>query len=50
MDQKEKQKVAVVGTGPAGLVAAWALQNDLKGRYDVTIMEMVSLPIIYAST
>lgn len=30
--------VAIIGSGPAGLVAAWALQN---GGYKVTVFEKV---------
>ncbi|KAL5313515.1 hypothetical protein ACEPPN_017935 [Leptodophora sp. 'Broadleaf-Isolate-01'] len=35
-----KQEVAVIGTGPAGLVAAFALHNDLQKKFNVTIFEM----------
>lgn len=38
-----KQEVAVIGTGPAGLVAAFALYNDLEGKFNVTVFEMVSM-------
>ena len=31
--------VAIIGSGPAGLLAAWALQND---GYKVTVFEKVS--------
>lgn len=36
-----KEEVAIVGTGPAGLVAAFALHNDLNGRFNVTVFEVV---------
>ena len=36
-----KQNVAVIGTGPAGLVAAFALHNDLQRQFNVTSFEMV---------
>lgn len=37
--------VAIVGSGPAGIIAAWALQRD---GFDVTIFEKVS-PILQVS-
>jgi NADPH-dependent glutamate synthase beta subunit-like oxidoreductase len=37
----DKQEVAVIGTGPAGLVAAYALKNDVGMKYNVTLFEMV---------
>jgi protoporphyrinogen oxidase len=37
-----KQSIAVVGSGPAGLAAAFALHNDLERKYDVAVFEMVS--------
>jgi NADPH-dependent glutamate synthase beta subunit-like oxidoreductase len=36
----KKGRVAVIGSGPAGLFAAWALQND---GYAVTIFEKASV-------
>lgn len=36
-----KKEVAVIGTGPAGLVAAFALHNDLQKKFNVTVFEMV---------
>lgn len=41
-----KQEVAVIGTGPAGLVAAFALHNDLQKKFNVTIFEMVSVTLV----
>ncbi|KFY16433.1 hypothetical protein V492_01342 [Pseudogymnoascus sp. VKM F-4246] len=35
----ERQKIAVVGSGMAGLAAAWALHNDPAGKFDVTVFE-----------
>ncbi|KFY81177.1 hypothetical protein V499_00003 [Pseudogymnoascus sp. VKM F-103] len=35
----ERQKIAVVGSGMAGLAAAWALHNDPSGKFDVTVYE-----------
>ncbi|OBT65202.1 hypothetical protein VE03_04709 [Pseudogymnoascus sp. 23342-1-I1] len=32
----ERQRVAIVGSGMAGLAAAWALHNDPSGRFAVT--------------
>lgn len=37
----DKQTVAVVGSGMAGLVTAFLLQQDKKGRYDVQLFETV---------
>lgn len=39
----DKQTVAVVGSGMAGLVTAFLLQQDKKGRYDVQLFETVNL-------
>lgn len=36
--EDSKGHVAIIGSGPAGLFAAWALQN---GGYTVTIFEKV---------
>ena len=36
-----KQKVAVVGSGMAGLVTAYLLHHDLQQRYSVTVFESV---------
>jgi protoporphyrinogen oxidase len=46
----EKERVAVVGTGPAGLVAAFCLQNDLENKFDVTVFEMVCPSFTIEST
>ena len=40
---KAKQKVAIVGSGMAGLVTAYLLHNDLRERYSVTIFESVRM-------
>ncbi|KAF5511554.1 hypothetical protein CGCS363_v002526 [Colletotrichum siamense] len=39
MDREAPQRVAVVGTGLAGLTAAYLLQNDEEQRYAVTLFE-----------
>ncbi|KAF4805998.1 hypothetical protein CGCSCA5_v014825 [Colletotrichum siamense] len=39
MGQEAPQRVAVVGTGLAGLTAAYLLQNDEEQRYAVTLFE-----------
>lgn len=39
----DKQTVVVVGSGMAGLVTAFLLQQDKKGRYDVQLFETVSI-------
>lgn len=38
---KEKQKVAIVGSGMAGLVTAHLLSRDPRQRYSVTVFESV---------
>lgn len=42
----DKQTVAVVGSGMAGLVTAFLLQQDKKGRYDVQLFETVRITTI----
>lgn len=37
----DRVKVAVVGSGMAGLATAWALHNDPSGKFDVTVFEKV---------
>lgn len=39
----DKQTVAVVGSGMAGLVTAFLLQQDKKNRYDVQLFETVTI-------
>lgn len=34
-----REKIAVVGSGMAGLASAWALHNDPSGKFDVTVFE-----------
>jgi 2-polyprenyl-6-methoxyphenol hydroxylase-like FAD-dependent oxidoreductase len=41
-DAARKTRVAIVGTGLAGLTTAYLLQNDDKRRYEVTLFEQVS--------
>lgn len=41
MGREAPQRVAVVGTGLAGLTAAYLLQNDEEQRYAVTLFEQV---------
>lgn len=36
-----RQKVAVIGSGMAGLVTAYLLRTDSSGRFDVEIFERV---------
>ncbi len=40
-DAARKSRVAIVGTGLAGLTTAYLLQNDQKQRYEVTLFEQV---------
>lgn len=43
MKQEEnKVRVAIVGTGMAGLTTAYLLSHDEQNRYDVTLLEKVS--------
>ncbi|KAL3450774.1 hypothetical protein BJX65DRAFT_252211 [Aspergillus insuetus] len=35
-----RQRVAIVGSGMAGLVAGYLLANDKEGRFDVEVLEM----------
>ncbi|KFY62450.1 hypothetical protein V496_04582 [Pseudogymnoascus sp. VKM F-4515 (FW-2607)] len=35
----ERLKIAVIGSGMAGLAAAWALHNDPSGKFAVTVLE-----------
>lgn len=37
----DKETVAVIGSGMAGLVTAFLLQQDKKHRYDVQLFETV---------
>ncbi|KAF4125359.1 hypothetical protein GMORB2_4199 [Geosmithia morbida] len=39
MDDKQPVRVAVVGTGLAGLTTAYLLKNDKHRRYDVTLLD-----------
>lgn len=41
MGREAPVRVAVVGTGLAGLTAAYILQNDEHQRYAVTLFEQV---------
>lgn len=38
-----EQKVAIVGSGMAGLVTAHLLHNDMHQRYSVTVFESVRM-------
>jgi NADH dehydrogenase FAD-containing subunit len=42
----DKQTVAVVGSGMAGLVTAFLLQQDKKSRYDVQLFETVRITTV----
>lgn len=39
--EESRQKVAVIGTGMAGLVIAYILRNDPRGRFEVEVFEKV---------
>jgi glycine/D-amino acid oxidase-like deaminating enzyme len=38
-----RQRVAIVGSGMAGLVAGYLLANDKEERFEVEVLEMVSI-------
>jgi protoporphyrinogen oxidase len=38
-----RERIAVVGSGMAGLATAWALHNDPSNKFDVTVFEKVLL-------
>jgi 2-polyprenyl-6-methoxyphenol hydroxylase-like FAD-dependent oxidoreductase len=37
----DRERIAVVGSGMAGLATAWALHNDPAHKFDVTVFEKV---------
>jgi protoporphyrinogen oxidase len=37
----DRERIAVVGSGMAGLATAWALHNDPSHKFDVTVFEKV---------
>lgn len=40
---RQKQKIAVLGAGPAGLAAAYRLASgENRGKYDITVYQMGS--------
>ncbi|KAF1813404.1 FAD/NAD(P)-binding domain-containing protein [Eremomyces bilateralis CBS 781.70] len=39
MEEKRRTRVAIVGSGMAGLVTAYLLNRDQRERYDVTVLE-----------
>lgn len=42
-DGERKTRVAIIGTGLAGLTTAYLLHRDSQKRYDVTLFEQVSI-------
>ena len=42
MESKGRTRIAVVGSGLAGLTTAWLLATDPKRRFDVEVYESVS--------
>lgn len=42
--QQPQAKVAVIGTGLAGLTTGYLLQQDAQQRYAVTLIDQVRLP------
>lgn len=40
-----RKRVAVIGSGLAGLTAAYLLQKDRKQRYEVIVFESVSISV-----
>lgn len=47
--QQSRKTVAVVGSGMAGLVTAYLLQQDRLARYSVKIFETVMIENCYPS-
>lgn len=46
-----RQRIAVVGSGMAGLTTAMLLNGDREGRYAVTVFESVGLTdLLFKST
>lgn len=45
-----RQKVAIIGSGMAGLVTAYLLRNDTSGRFDVEIFERVGGALCHCQT
>lgn len=43
--KRPRQRVAVVGSGLAGLTAAYLLQHDSEQRYEVIVFESVSTSV-----
>ena len=43
--KQPRKRVAVIGSGLAGLTAAYLLQRDPKQRYEVTVFESVSTSV-----
>ena len=45
-NEPRRNHVAVIGTGMAGLVIAYLLRNDTRGRFEVEVFEKVnSIPV-----
>jgi predicted NAD/FAD-binding protein len=44
-DDNNRIRVAIVGTGLAGLATGYLLHNDERNRYDVTLFERVRIPL-----
>lgn len=42
-DTQPPIRVAVVGSGLAGLTTAYLLKNDARKRYEVTLLDQVNL-------
>ena len=49
-ERRPKRRVAVVGSGMAGLTTAYLLHNDEEERYEVTVFEVVSPKLSIEST
>lgn len=41
-NEPRRNYVAVIGTGMAGLVIAYMLRNDARGRFEVEVFEKVN--------
>lgn len=42
---KPKIRVAIIGSGLAGLATAYLLHQDKRSRFDITLFEQVRLPL-----
>ena len=46
MEERKQQRICVVGSGMAGLVAAYTLQKDRSSRFAVDVIEAVRILLL----